>query len=152
GYHVAIAEQVGTIARNGLVPREIVRVLTPGMLLETDLLTGARANFLLTLVRTGSAFGLAYVDVSTGELLATSVDLGRAGEYLAAERVRIGPAEVLIADDDDLAELLPPGAVVTRRGVDVFAPVAASRAVARRFGGAPETSGLGDHPAALHAL
>src|SRR5438067_10996469 len=33
GLHVAIAEQVGTATRNGLVPREIVRVLTPGMLL-----------------------------------------------------------------------------------------------------------------------
>src|SRR6195256_4166877 len=67
GYHVAIAEQMGTLARNGIVPREIVRVLTPGTLLETDLLAGTRANFLLTLVRDTHAFGLAYVDVSTGE-------------------------------------------------------------------------------------
>src|SRR5947209_13573176 len=37
GHHVAIAEQVGSLARNGLVPREIVRVLTPGTLLESEL-------------------------------------------------------------------------------------------------------------------
>src|SRR5207244_8054611 len=51
GLHVAIAEQIGTVARNGIVPREIVRVLTPGTLLESDLLSGTRANFLLSLVR-----------------------------------------------------------------------------------------------------
>src|SRR5437870_9409834 len=73
GLHVAIAEQIGVVPRNGIVPREIVRVLTPGTLLESDLLTGSRANFLLGAVRDGSGFGLAYVDVSTGELLVTTV-------------------------------------------------------------------------------
>src|SRR5438874_11758361 len=57
GLAVAIAEQIGTVSRNGIVPREIVRVLTPGMLLESDLLPGARANFLLSLVRDRDAFG-----------------------------------------------------------------------------------------------
>src|ERR1700694_3556337 len=72
GHHVAIAEQIGTLARNGIVPREIVRVLTPGTLLEADLLTGSRANFLLAVVQDRPCcFGLAYVDVSTGELLVT---------------------------------------------------------------------------------
>src|SRR5438132_9983824 len=51
GLHVAIAEQIGTVPKNGIVPREIVRVLTPGMLLEADLLAGSRSNFLLSLVR-----------------------------------------------------------------------------------------------------
>src|SRR5438067_8192260 len=41
GHHVAVAEQVGSLARNGLVPREIVRVLTPGTLLESELLAGS---------------------------------------------------------------------------------------------------------------
>src|ERR671937_1116981 len=49
GHYVAIAEQVGTLARNGLVPREIVRVLTPGTLLESELLAGSRPNFLLAM-------------------------------------------------------------------------------------------------------
>src|SRR5207237_496772 len=95
GLHVAIAEQIGVVPRNGIVPREIVRVLTPGMLLESDLLVGPRANFLLSLVRDGDAFGLAYVDVSTGELLATSIPDGSASEMIAAELVRIGAAEIL---------------------------------------------------------
>src|ERR1700687_769359 len=51
GIAVAIAEQVGTVTRNGLVPREIVRVLTPGMLLESDLLRSSVSNFLLGFVK-----------------------------------------------------------------------------------------------------
>src|SRR5215470_1922372 len=80
GHHVAIAEQMGSLARNGLVPREIVRVFTPGTLVEDDL--------------------LAYVDVSTGELLATELAGPSALDTLTAELTRIGPAEVL-ADEAD---------------------------------------------------
>src|SRR5438045_2040974 len=70
GYHVAIAEQVGVVGRTGVMPREIVRVLTPGTLLETDLLSASASNFLCSLLRDGDSFGMAYVDVSTGELSA----------------------------------------------------------------------------------
>lgn len=150
GYHVAIAEQMGTLARNGIVPREIVRILTPGTLLETDLLAGSRANFLLALVEDGPRVGLAYVDVSTGELLVTSFEDPHADEYLSAELVRIGPSEVLIADDH--AHRLPPGTVTTQRGPELFAPLAATRALVRCFGGAPESSGLAEHPLALRAV
>jgi DNA mismatch repair protein MutS len=137
------------------VPREIVRVLTPGTLLETDLLAGARANFLLSLVNNDPGqrprcFGLAYVDVSTGELLVTTLEGPHADEYLSAELVRIGPAEVLIAEE--YPELLPQGTVTTRRGPELFAPLAATRAVVRCFGGAAESSGLTEHPLALRAL
>src|SRR5919204_379820 len=152
GHAVAIAEQMGTVARNGIVPREIVRVLTPGMLLESDLLVGSRANFLLSLVREGDAFGLAYVDVSTGELLVTSAGGQHAQELLAAELVRIGPAEMLVQSDEQLDGVAPPGVAITRRGPELFAPLAATRAVVRCFGGAPESSGLAEHPLALRAL
>src|SRR5712664_2218882 len=104
GHHVATAEQIGTVARNGIVPREIVRVLTPGTLLESDLLSGTRANFLLSLVRDTNAFGLAYVDVSTGELLVTTISGPNTNELLIAELVRIGPAEVLL--DERIDDLL----------------------------------------------
>ena len=51
-----------------MVPREIVRVLTPGMLLESDLLAGSRSNSCSAWCATAAGYGLAYVDVSTGEL------------------------------------------------------------------------------------
>src|SRR5438045_4574103 len=96
GIPVAIAEQLGTVARNGIVPREIVRVLTPGMLLESDLLVGSRANFLLSLVREADAFGLAYVGVSTGALLVTGVQGPSAVELVTAALVGLGPAAALV--------------------------------------------------------
>jgi DNA mismatch repair protein MutS len=150
GIPVAIAEQIGTVSRNGIVPREIVRVLTPGMLLESDLLKSSVSNFLLSLLKEGPAFGLAYVDVSTGELSVTSFDGPHAEENLSAELVRIGPAEVLV--DEDHSKLLPQGTAITRRGAEWFAPLAATRAVVRCFGGAPESSGLAEDPLALRAL
>src|SRR5215475_6154758 len=90
GLHVAIAEQIGMVPRNGIVPREIVRVLTPGMLLESNLLQSSRSNFLLALVREQGGVGLAYVDVSTGELHVTS--FSGSPETLSGELIRIGPA------------------------------------------------------------
>src|SRR5204863_1151898 len=130
------------------------RVLTPGMLLESDLLTGSRSNFLLSLVRERDAFGLAYVDVSTGELFVTAV-YGHgfsATEMVAAELVRIGPSEILVESGEDLSDVAPPGATLTRRGPEVFAPLAATRAIVRSFGGAPESTGLAEYPLTIRAL
>ena len=149
GLRVAIAEQIGVVPRNGIVPREIVRVLTPGMLLESNLLSSSCSNFLLSLVRDHDAVGVAYVDVSTGDLFVTTL---RGLETLAGELVRIGPAEVLVETGEALEDLAPPGSTITRRGAEVFAPLAASRSVVRCFGGAPESTGLNDHPLAVRAL
>lgn len=152
GHHVAIAEQMGLIPRNGIVPREIVRVLTPGMLLESDLLPSTRANFLLSLVAERDGFGLAYVDVSTGDLLVTTILGPQSAEMLTAELVRVGPAEVLVESGSAFEQLLPAGSTLTRRGSELFALLAATRTVVRCFGGAPESSGLSDHPLAMRAL
>jgi DNA mismatch repair protein MutS len=152
GLHVAIAEQIGVVPRNGIVPREIVRVLTPGMLLESDLLTGSRSNFLLSLVRDRDAFGLAFVDVSTGELRVTSLAGSGVSEMLVAELVRIGPSELLVESGEPLDNVLHPGTTVTRRGPEMFAPLTATRAVVRSFGGAPESTGLTEQPLAMRAL
>src|ERR1051326_2504723 len=149
GLHVAIAEQIGVVPRNGIVPREIVRVLTPGMLLESHLLPTSRSNFLLALVHDRSEYGLAYVDVSTGELNVTTVP---SPEVLAGELIRIGPAEILADASEALDAVIPPGATVTRRGPEVFAPLIATRTVVRCFGGAPEATGLNEHPLATRAL
>jgi DNA mismatch repair protein MutS len=59
GHHVAIAEQVGEVPRNGLVRREIVRVITPGTVLEEDLLAGKHNNFLAAVARDAGGCGLA---------------------------------------------------------------------------------------------
>jgi DNA mismatch repair protein MutS len=154
GHHVAIAEQIGTLARNGLVPREIVRVLTPGTLLESEMLPGSRPNFLLALHEDSGACGLAFVDVSTGECSASELRGSAAQELLTAELIRIGPAECLLSVGQEhfFGPALPPGAVATLRGPELFAPQAATRSLVRAFGGAPEAGGLTDRPLALRAV
>ncbi len=152
GLHVAIAEQIGAVPRNGIVPREIVRVLTPGMLLESNLLTSSRSNFLLSVVRERDGVGLAYVDVSTGELHVTSFTGSASTEILTGELIRIGPAEILLESDDAFENIAPPGSTLTRRGAELFAPLTATRSVARCFGGAPESTGLTEHPLVVRAL
>ena len=75
GLSVAIAEQVeDPRAAKGLVRREIVEVVTPGLVANADRLEGAGANYLASLIRESGLHGLAYLDLSTGEFAATESD------------------------------------------------------------------------------
>ncbi|MBI2755502.1 MAG: DNA mismatch repair protein MutS [Chloroflexi bacterium] len=157
GYHVALAEQVGDVVKGGLVRREVVRVLTPGTVIEDSLLAADRNNFLAALAlpeggeQPGRCAGLAYLDVSTGDFWAGELPYTR--DTLAAELTRIGPAECLVPEGRRAfaVSVLPDGAHVTERGADRFAPSTASRALARHFGGGAEGSGLHEAPLALAA-
>ncbi len=98
GYRVAIAEQIGSEPVNGLVPREVRRVVTPGTVLEPGMLDAARPNYLAALVLTPTACGLSFVDISTGEYRATQL----AGVLeLERELARLLPREVLIAEGSE---------------------------------------------------
>lgn len=102
GYRVAICEQVEDPAQaKGLVKREVVRLVTPGTLLESGYLADKQNNFLAAIAATADGFGLAYCDVSTGELLATEVTDART---LTAELSRLMPAELLVPVPDAVWE------------------------------------------------
>ena len=95
GYKVAICEQLeDPRAAKGLVARDVVRLVTPGTITEDSLLSQTRGNYLVAIVPGETAWGLAYVDVTTGEFAACEVS----GEELRAELERLGPAEVLIPE------------------------------------------------------
>ena len=97
GHKVAICEQLTDPATTrGLVERDVVRVVTPGTVVETGLLEQKANNYLAAVVEDDAAAGLAYVDITTGEFAATQL----AVERLLPELERIGPAEVLIAAVD----------------------------------------------------
>jgi DNA mismatch repair protein MutS len=100
GYKVAICEQVEDpkIAK-GIVKREVVRVVTPGTVLEDQLLKEKANNFLAALSCTNDAIGLAYIDLSTGEFRTTQLKR-RETTILATEMIRISPAELLITAED----------------------------------------------------
>ncbi|HEY8485440.1 MAG TPA: DNA mismatch repair protein MutS [Longimicrobiales bacterium] len=94
GRRVAICEQMEDPSEaKGIVRREVVETVTPGVVLADSLLSARRNNFLVALAEDGQGrLGLAAVDVSTGELLATPV----AADALEAELARLEPAEVLL--------------------------------------------------------
>ncbi len=120
GYRVAIVEQTEDPKKaKGLVRREVTRVVSPGTLLEDELLDGAQHNFLLAVARAANKYGVALVDISTGDFLVTEpepVAGSEAGDdtsllrgsarvldpLLAAlidEVMRVQPSEILLPSD-----------------------------------------------------
>jgi DNA mismatch repair protein MutS len=97
GYKVAICEQMeeARLAR-GLVRREVIRVLTPGTVVEDGMLAAGENNFLVAICNATEAYGLAALDVSTGEFLATTLEGDTALEALQTELARLQPAECLL--------------------------------------------------------
>jgi len=108
GYHVAIAEQQGEQPIKGLFPRKVVRVVTPGTLIEASLLPGDANNYLAAVVIEGSSgsstagqpasrAAVAYADITTGEFAVTELDFAD-GAPLRAELTRLRPAEIIHPD------------------------------------------------------
>jgi len=95
GYHVAICEQVSDEPEDGLVPREVVRVVTPGTVIEPDLLQHHQNNFLATAFYHDNRAGIAYVDISTGEFAAVELTGKDITNQIRSEFFRINPSEIL---------------------------------------------------------
>jgi DNA mismatch repair protein MutS len=98
GHTVAIAEQMTPPGR-GLVERAITRVLSPGTVSDPALLPAAENRYLAAVHRLGDCWGLAWVDVSTGEFAIAELAGEDAAVRLAEEVARLNPAETLIPDD-----------------------------------------------------
>ena len=98
GHKVAICEQLSDPSTSkGLVERDVVRVVTPGTVLEAALLDQKANNYLTAVVQEGDLAGLAYVDITTGEFAATQL----ASDQLGLELERVSPAEVLVPDAEE---------------------------------------------------
>ena len=98
GYKVAICEQMEDPATaKGLVKREIIRVITPGTVLESNMLDAGSNNYLCLIFRhpQQECFGVVFSDVSTGEVYALQVDSGWEKRVIG-ELGRFSPAEVLL--------------------------------------------------------
>jgi DNA mismatch repair protein MutS len=102
GYKVAICEQVTQPAPGkGLVQREVVRVVTPGTVVEPSLLDSKSNNYLVSLVLGEEAVGIAYVDITTSEFATTQLPPHR----LVPELERLKPSEVIAAESSELSDL-----------------------------------------------
>ena len=101
GFKVAIAEQVGDPSGKGAMDREVVRVMTPGTLVEDNLLASRRNNYLVAVVEDGDVVGTAALDLSTGEFIAGQFDGENRRRRAREEVVRLAPREICIADGSD---------------------------------------------------
>ncbi len=96
GYKVAICEQMEDPRyAKGLVDRDVVRIVTPGTVLESTVLDSRANSYLMAINKTGDAYGLSFVDISTGEFVATEIEGRDARSRVLAEFVQKAPKEVL---------------------------------------------------------
>ena len=150
GYHVAICEQVGDQPDKGLFPREVIRVVTPGTVVEPNLLPSGRNNYLACYFMQDGKAGLAYVDISTGELAATELSGGNVDVLLRAELQRLHPAELLISENSDEKEA--PDFNLTRIPNWYFEPGRAQELIKSQFRVSNlEGLGLKPYPLAVRA-
>ena len=98
GHRVAICEQLSDpSASRGIVDRNVVRVVTPGTVVEPSMLDQQSNNYLAALQIEGSEAGLAYIDITTGEFAVTQLPMS----HLPAEINRLSPAELLVPEGGD---------------------------------------------------
>jgi DNA mismatch repair protein MutS len=105
GYHVAVCEQMTEPNSRGLVEREVTRVVTPGTIIEPELLVEDKPNYLMAILPVGNAesgtwnqAGIAYADISTGEFAATQLEGENTAVLVLEELARLSPREVLMPD------------------------------------------------------
>ena len=133
GYKVAICEQVSDPATSkGIVDREVVRVVTPGTVIEDTLLEQKANNYLAALVIEGDAAGLSWVDITTSEFATTQFDLS----HLSVEMARLQPSELLVPDGQPDVDDLDIGdrTMLTPLAADAFHADWARETLLRHFG------------------
>ena len=102
GYKVAICEQLTKPGElKGIVQRDVIRVVTPGTVVEPLLLDSKTNNYLTSLVINGDLAGIAYVDITTSEFATAQLPLHRVGNELE----RLKPSELIVAQDADISAL-----------------------------------------------
>lgn len=104
GYKVAICEQVEDPKKaKGLVKRDVVRIITPGTVLDTNVLDEGRNNYIMCIYQCKKGFGIATCDVSTGEFVVTSAPAD--GENKVIDEIaRFNPSELIANEDFTLAD------------------------------------------------
>jgi DNA mismatch repair protein MutS len=151
GRKVAICEQLEDARPGKLVKREVTQILSPGTHFDERMLVAERNNFLASVYPSGKIFGLALVDLTTGDFLTTELENNAA---LLAELERLRPAEIIFpAKAVSLRDLFR-GAFQTLSGYDdwTFAPETAVFTVRDHFKVASlDGFGLKDRPAAIGA-
>ena len=98
GYKVAICEQLEDPKKaKGIVKRDVIRVVSPGTVIENNMLEEKKNNYIMSIVKLGIYYGIAICDISTGDFYATQIKLKDNNfEKLLDEYARFAPAELVI--------------------------------------------------------
>lgn len=102
GYKVAVCEQIWDKTHKDVEKREVVRLITPGTVIEDSFLEERISNYLMCVNLVDSKTGIAIVDVSTGEFLLTELDDDISHSSLLNEIDRVKPAEIILPDSLEL--------------------------------------------------
>jgi DNA mismatch repair protein MutS len=148
GYKVAICEQITKPGETkGIVQREVVRLVTPGTVVEPSLLTSKVNNYLASLVIDGEQAGIAYVDITTGEFATAQATFSR----IISELERLKPSEIIVAKSTDLL-ITRFSAPVTRLEDYDFDLESTTKTLLNHFGVASlDGYGCGNLPLAIRA-
>ena len=158
GYKVAICEQTEDPAlAKGLVKRDIIRVVTPGTVIDSACLDDRRGNFLCGVFLDEQNAGVAFCDMSTGHTHVTAFSGADRAEHLCNELARFTPAEAVLsagayADEELKALLADRLSCRVERGDARFDLKAAEKAVLAQYGEDAYASLPRNNPAAALAL
>jgi len=158
GYKVAIVDQVGdTKNTKGIVKRELVRVITPGTVIDSAMLASSASSCLLALCPDpkNNLWGIALLDISTGEFFVAMADHDSSFQNILSEIARSRPAECILPSTvpDELKErILDRGVVVTLFKDEEFSEPRARRTLLDHFSVASLAGyGCDGSPAAIGA-
>ena len=158
GYKVAICEQTEDPAlAKGLVKRDIIRVITPGTVIDSVCLDDRRGNFLCGIFLDGQNAGAAFCDMTTGHTHVTAFSGDDRAEHLYNELSRFSPAEAVLSagayDNGELVEYLRDKlSCAVERGENRFELKACEKAIRAQFGEERFASLPRNNPAAALAL
>ena len=97
GYKVAICEQLEDPKQaKGMVKRDVIRVVTPGTVIEANLLDDKKNNYIMSIYKNGIYFGIAVCDVTTGDFRTTEIKDNNNFAVLLDEIAKYSPAEIVV--------------------------------------------------------
>jgi len=97
GYKVAICEQIEDPAlAKGLVKRDVIRIVTPGTVTDSAMLDEKKNNYLMSIYKNKNYYGIACVDLTTGEFLSTHITFGNTFNKLMDEIAKFSPSEIVV--------------------------------------------------------
>ncbi|MDD5473197.1 MAG: DNA mismatch repair protein MutS [Candidatus Methanoperedens sp.] len=131
GYKVAICEQLeDPKTAKGVVKRGVVRVITPGTVIDSSMISEETNNYLMSVSGEGLVFGISFLDVSTGEFMTTQFTDNQNYDKIVSEAVRMHPAECILSpalfENKKLMQRLKyPGITLNKFDEDAFDPKSA---------------------------